>query len=167
MGSAIAYEDVMSLVTVVFVLFFIILIPLVNLDRNRTEKARIDPFWQSRAGWLLQRAGAAPRAEKYVSAFDLSGHKLAFRVLKSGERLVEAVQSDSTIKIIVHDPKTESYRSMHVNARSGIIVYQKGWLRWSRVDREWFKELVSIDYGDAEYSKILQLNYRDWVDEDP
>lgn len=52
LGNAISMEDALSIMVVTFVLFFLFLIPLVNIDRTKLEEAQKDTYWEKLSEWI-------------------------------------------------------------------------------------------------------------------
>ncbi|MBF0432002.1 MAG: hypothetical protein HQK83_12025 [Fibrobacteria bacterium] len=164
MGDPISFEDVISILTVIFVLFFLFMVPIVNIDKARTEKARIDPYWIYLAGWLGSHPEDSPRKAHYQFTLGIEDNQVLTSETNDGLlRYIEAISPDSNITIVAHNLGNDSYISMQVQDKGGVIVYRSGQFRWSNKDTEWFSVNDRIIYGHHEESINMLRDYRTWT----
>lgn len=163
MGEAISIEDVLSLMTVVFVLFILFFVPLVNIDRMQLENARKDEYWQQLAEWLVEHG--KPASSFYDEAFMLDGHRFYSADLPRGIRWVEALHSNGTITVVEHDLKRKAYTAMIVKGHSSVVTYRFGAIRWSAAERVFFTSADSLDYGDRPQSLEMKKRFRNYSEQ--
>lgn len=162
LGNAISMEDALSIMVVTFVLFFLFLIPLVNIDRTKLEEAQKDTYWEKLSGWISRQEHDGAAAAPYLLAFGLKGHKVG--VSETGDkRYIEALSPGGEITVIMHE--RDKYISFTVRGHNAVVTYRYGDIRWSEAEREWFTENNSIDYGESQLTVDMQKAYRAWTEE--
>ena len=158
-------EDAISMLTVIFLLFLIIFIPLVKLDREYLEKAKFDPFWKG-LGVRLFRSGHSPElSAPYVTMFSLEYHKSTYVSTLQEKNLtyVESINTDSSITVIRHNRTDNTFVAMFVQDFGGSITYRIGEMQWSSSAEEWFPIKERIDYGNDSVSIAMTAEYKIWI----
>ncbi len=162
LGNAISMEDALSIMVVTFVLFFLFLIPLVNIDRMKLEEAQKDTYWEKVAEWITEHESSGTFAAPYLLAFGLKGHKVCVTEV-SGKKYIEAISPGGELVIVKHFG--DRYISLSVKENSSVVTYRFGEIRWSGAEQEWFTINSSLDYGELEFTNAMQKEYRQWTKE--
>ncbi|MDG5816794.1 hypothetical protein QA601_16980 [Chitinispirillales bacterium ANBcel5] len=163
MGNPISMEDALSIMVVIFVLFFLFLVPLINMDRAKLEEAQRDVYWKILAEWIeTYPDDYSKEAQSYVPAFGLSGHKII--VTDDGDRTyIEALSDEGVVTVIVHEGNR--YTSFSTKGHSSVVTYRFGDIMWSSSENEWFTVNNRIDYGEEENTVRMQKEFRQWTKE--
>ncbi|MFP4165284.1 MAG: hypothetical protein ACLFQB_15220 [Chitinispirillaceae bacterium] len=162
LGNAISMEDALSIMVVTFVLFFLFLIPLVNIDRTKLEEARMDRYWEKLSEWINRQENNKAAVAPYILAFGLGDHKVCFS--DAGDRkYIEALSPEGEITVVMHE--NDRYISFTVSGYNAVVTYRYGKIRWSAAEREWFTLNNRIDYGENPENVRMQKEYREWTEE--
>ena len=159
LGEAISFDSVLTVLTVLLVLRVVFLVPMVNLDKARTEHSGRDAFWDHSAQWIRHH-GKVNDAHTYGPAFSCENAIVTSLVRRDGVLWMEALLPDSTLLVVRHDSVTEIFSSLRLQSRSSLPTFHHGRLLWSQAERAWFTASDSVDYGDREGSKELLEQYR-------
>jgi hypothetical protein len=164
LGSAISIEDALSMLTIIFVVFMLILVPLVNIDRVRLEKENKDPFWQKVASSFGSQSSGEHKIAGYSMAFDLDS-AVAGRISETDKGricYIEAMFRDSSLTVIRHDRRDNSFTAVFCQNGGTTRVFRKGSLLWNSRNREWMVSDFTADYGEDPESLSMETNYRAW-----
>ncbi len=169
LGEAISFDSVLTVLTVLLVLRMVFFVPMVNLDKAKTESARMAGVWDSTAARVLEagRPGeASDEVEGYLVALNL-GKSLVRNTFDpaSGQVWLEAVLPDSSVVVVRHDRRKGSYVRLHAQSRNELPSCQFGQLKWSPLEKQWFSASDSIDYGERGVSAATLFSYRRWLRE--
>lgn len=163
LGEAVSFDSVLTILTVLLVLRMVFLVPMVNLDKAKTEEARKDKAWDRTIETVL-RIGVPSGAGAYTASQGVSG---ALSVQSSqGDSVVwvESVFPDSSIVVVRHQRKAGRYSRLHVQAKLEHPSCQYGRLEWSAAERQWFTLSDSVDYGERGVVRATLEAYRSWKD---
>jgi len=164
LGNAISIEDALAMLTVIFVVFMLLLVPLVNLDRTKLASEHRDRFWQRVAQSFALRDSGSTSVSSYNLAFDIND-ALSIR-MRPGEsenvRYIEALLADSSLTIIRHDHRDDSFIALFCQNAGTTKIYRSGSLTWNPASREWVAFEFDIDYGDKNESLAMEAKYRTW-----
>ena len=161
-GNAISIEDALAIMVVIFVLFFLFIVPLVNIDRARLEEAQQDAYWEKLSSWIDAQKADDQRARPYLNTFRLEGQKVI--VTDAGDQTyIEALAENGDITVISH--MGNDYISFMVREHSSVVTYRYGNIHWSSAEREWFTHNNKIDYGSEDFAVAMQKEYRAWTKE--
>ncbi len=165
MGEPISFEDVISIMTVIFVLFFLFMVPIVNIDKARTVSAQMDPYWQQLAGFLFKAHNSQPKlTAQYLAPLDLYGHHVIINTLdERNTRYIEVISPDTNITVVEHDLDNSQFISMLVQAKGGVIVFRTGTFHWIPEDGEWLTTNEKILYGKNDLSEAMKVRYKAWT----
>jgi hypothetical protein len=163
LGSAISLEDALSIMVVVFVLFLILFIPLVNLDRANLERAQKLDVWRTVHSYLQENVEVTPKAMEYSNVFDqvIDATNRITRVSRNVVYL-ESVKGDNLL-VLEHNTQTNNFIGMYIQNFSSTITYREGRLQWDRFDSKWFAEEQGLDYGSRESSVQMRDRYKKWI----
>ena len=169
LGEAISFDSVLTVLTVLLVLRMVFFVPMVNLDKAKTEAARKAGIWDTTAARVLE-AGApgekSKAAEGYLVALNLGKSVLRSTLdTATGQVWIEAVLPDSSVAVVRHDRRNGTYVRLHAQSRNELPSCQFGQLKWSPLERQWFSASDSIDYGDRGVSVATLYAYRRWLRE--
>jgi hypothetical protein len=167
LGEAVSFESILTVFTVLLVLRMVFLVPMVNLDKAKTEAARHDWIWD-RSIQRVGRSGTAAGAGPYAVAMGL-GTARTLVASESGDSVVwiEAVLADSSVVVVRHDRAAGAYVRLHAQARSEHPSCQYGRLEWSAPESQWFTVADSVDYGDKGVGEGALREYRRWLEGTP
>jgi hypothetical protein len=162
LGEAVSFESILTVLTVLIVLRMVFLVPMVNLDKAKTESARKDRTWDRTAARVAAR-GTIDGGGAYAVAEGLS----QARVLSTEEGRVvwiESVLPDSSVVVVRHDRGSGAYVRLQAQSRTEHPACQYGRLEWSGPERQWFTASDSVDYGDRGVAQATLAAYRGWLD---
>jgi hypothetical protein len=167
LGDAVSFESILTVFTVLLVLRMVFLVPMVNLDKAKTESARHDWIWD-RSIRRVARSGAVAGAGPYAVAMGLA----TARALLTSNPVdsvvwIEAVLADSSVVVVRHDRGAGSYVRLHAQSRSEHPSCQYGRLDWSAPEGQWFTVADSVDYGDKGVGEGALREYRRWLEASP
>lgn len=161
-GNAISIEDALAIMVVIFVLFFLFIVPLVNIDRAKLEQAQQDDYWVRLSSWLENQQTDSAKARPFLQAFGLKGQKVV--VTDAGDKTyIEALDENGDITVIAK--KGTDYISLIVQGHSSVVTYRYGNIYWSEAEKEWFTLNNLIDYGNNDSNVAMQKEYRAWTNE--
>lgn len=161
LGEAVSFDSVLTILTVLLVLRVVFLVPMVNLDRAKTEQARKDNSWDQTAERSVH---GTPEGDAYVSAFGLAKGKVRVTPdATEGHFWVEASLPDSSVVVLDHDRTGGTYVRLHAQGRSEVPTCQFGRVSWSAQERQWFTWADSVDYGDRAMAGPVLDRYRRWL----
>jgi hypothetical protein len=165
LGEAVSFESILTVFTVLLVLRMVFLVPMVNLDKAKTEAARHDWIWD-RTIQRVARSSGAPGAGPYAVAMGLSTARARLTAdSKDSVAWIEAVLADSSVVVVRHDRGAGAYVRLHAQARSEHPSCQYGKLDWSASEGQWFTVADSVDYGDKGVGEGALREYRRWLEE--
>lgn len=159
LGEAISFDSVLTVLTVLLVLRVVFLVPMVNLDKSKTEHSGRDAFWEHSARWIGTH-GKVNDAHTYGPAFSCENALVTSLERRDGAVWMEAMLPDSTLLVVRHDTANETFASLRLQNRSSIPTFRHGRLLWSQAEKAWFTAADSLDYGDRPASKTLLEQYR-------
>ena len=159
-GQAISIEDALSIMVVIFVLFFLFIVPLINIDKAKLEQAQQDTYWQILSAWIGSQEINQSAAMPYIHTFGLKGQTVLVTDLDY-KRYIEALSNKGDLTVIMHEGSR--YISFIVRGHSSVVTYRYGSIHWSSAEREWFTVNNSIDYGEKDFTIEMQDNYRAWT----
>lgn len=160
MGEALSFDSILTVLTVLFVLRMIFLIPMVNVDKAKLDQARHDSLW-IRAACRLERSGASdPSIAPYASVFSLQGGRSVLERGADGLVLLSSSASDSTLTFVEHDPASGRFSSLRVQRSSEHPVFRRGTLLWSPSENAWFATSDTTDYGEDSSSASFLARIR-------
>ncbi len=163
LGDAVSFESVLTILTVLLVLRIVFLVPMVNLDKARTESAKRSGIWDTTISRAARLSGPG-NAKGYLAAMGLSnGSVVESPSVDSGMVWIEAVLPDSSVAVVLHDRGAGTYVRLFAQSRTEHPSCQYGDLRWSPVERQWFTVSDSVDYGDRGVSGATLARYRNWL----
>ena len=163
LGEAISLENVLTLMTVLFVLRWLFFVPLVNLDRMSLVKAQKDEYWQGLSEYL-QSHGDSLTNSFYMSSFGLDGHRILVTETGAGDtRYIEALNTDGTLTVIEHRVGAGRFDALMVKGHSSVVGFRYGALKWSSVEQVWFTSTDSVDYGERKESVAMKDRFRAWT----
>ena len=167
LGEAISFEDVLTVIAVLLLLRVLFMVPLVNLDKAKTVRAKGDSYWSRQVAFVLAKGSHANQADSlallpYRTAFDLAG-SVSTRQENGNAWLIESASLDSNLAIFKHQPSDSSYIAMRIQAAGHGKSFQRGKLYWSEAELAWFTAADSIDYGDHASSKAFETELRNFT----
>jgi len=163
LGEAISLENVLTLMTVLFVLRWLFFVPLVNLDRMTLVKAQKDEYWQVLSDYLMSKGDTATNSF-YTSSFGLDGHRIVVTEAGVGDtRYIEALNNDGTLTVIEHRLGAGRFDALVVRGHSSVVGFRYGALKWSAAEQVWFTSTDSVDYGERKESVAMKDRYRAWT----
>ncbi|MEN9353161.1 MAG: hypothetical protein RL318_486 [Fibrobacterota bacterium] len=159
LGEAISFDSVLTVLTVLLVLRVVFFVPMVNIDKAKTERSGRDAFWERSSQWVTTH-GRVNDAHTYGPAFSCESALMTSLTRSEGAIWLEALLPDSTLLVVRHDTASENFGSMRIQNRSSIPTFRHGRLLWSQTEQAWFTASDSLDYGDRPASKALLEHYR-------
>lgn len=159
LGDGTSFEEVLTVITVLLLLRVVFMVPMVNLDKAKTESAQADTYWASAAGHVLGMPPTGEAIRPYRAAFGIRGETAALTRDEEGV-YVEAVTPDSSLLVIHHDPATREFVAMRVQGLGSALSFRRGRLLWSQAEREWFIGADTLDYGSHPSSVKMERDYR-------
>jgi hypothetical protein len=165
LGEAVSFESILTVFTVLLVLRMVFLVPMVNLDKAKTEAARHDRIWD-RTAQRVSKSGSVAGAGPYAVAMGLATARALLTPDRSDSVVwIEAVLGDSSVVVVRHDRGAGSYVRLHAQARSEHPSCQYGRLDWSAPEGQWFTVADSVDYGDKGVGEGVLREYRRWLED--
>jgi hypothetical protein len=144
----------------------VFLVPMVNLDKAKTESARRDRTWDLTVQRVARSAGTSESAAPYAVAMGLSQARTLVSVPSSGSvTWIESILPDSSVVVVRHDKLADAYVRLHAQARSEHPSCQYGRLEWSAPEKQWFTVADSVDYGDRGVGEGTLREYRRWLED--
>lgn len=170
LGQAISIEDALTIMVVIFVIFVLLLIPLVNIDRLKLEAAQKDPMWSLVASWAYNNPQANNAGlEAYNNCFNLQTYDMVL-ISENGPLntiLIEAFSDyGRNIAIYFHNKEEGTYTAIFVQNFLKSATFRHGNIYWSSAEREWFIHGSIIDYGENPASLKHLQEYRNWLAEE-
>jgi hypothetical protein len=164
LGSAISIEDALSMLTIIFVVFMLLLVPLVNLNRVKLENETKDPFWKSVAVNLKKELPADSRVSPYTMAFDLDSSisQRISRIENTSICYIEALFADSSVTVICHNRKENSFVAVFCSNDGAAKTFRKGFLNSGNRNSGWIISDSHEDYGDDPECLEMEARYRTW-----
>ncbi len=164
LGNAISLEDALSIMVVIFTLFVIFLIPLVNIDKMKLEKAKYDKFWKDRETFLFDYKKIDSKAQYYFSTFDIyEDEVVSAKYWKDvNDIYVEILLQDSSMTIILHNPKKKKFCAIFVEGYQ-TVSYKFGNIKWSYDEDDWFIYNTKLVYIPDKKLKEWENKYRECI----
>lgn len=164
-GDGISFEDVLTVITVLLLLRVVFLVPMINLDKAKTESARVDAYWSRQAEHVLENGSDGRELRAYRAAFNLREGKAL--VTRDGPVVyVEAAAPDSSLLIVRHERESRRFVAMHVHGAGQSRSFRRGRLLWSDSENEWFVGSDTVDYGSHPVSIAMEKAFRNWTREE-
>lgn len=164
LGEAVSFDSVLTILTVLLVLRVVFLVPMVNLDKAKTEAARKDGIWDKTASRAVEPVGNCP----YASAFGLGKARMRMSATRNDDSVwLEATLPDSSVVVALHERKTGRYVRLHAQFRSETPTCQYGRIQWSAEEKQFFTWSDSVDYGDKGVAALAMARYRKWLESAP
>ena len=76
---------------------------------------------------------------------------------------IEAAAADSSLWIIRHDPRAQSFVALRVQGQGHARSFRRGRLLWSSTENEWFVGADTVDYGSDPSSRAMERDFRRWT----
>lgn len=163
LGEAISFDSVLTVLTVLLVLRMVFFVPMVNLDKAKTESSRKAGIWDTTAARAL--LNGALGGDGYQSSMGFAKALVRESVLPDSSVWLEAVFPDSSVAVVLHERNRGTYTRLHAQSRDELPSCQYGMLRWSPPEKQWFTVSDSVDYGDRGVSNSTLSAYRAWLRE--
>lgn len=158
LGEALTFDTVLTILTVLLVLRVVFLVPMVNIDKAKTESERKDRLWTDATRYLETRARAGTTGE-YDGLLG-AVRPPALVTMQGGVRWIEAELPESTLVVVRHDLSDSSFVLLRTKSSNATPTFRFGKLLWSQPEQQWFPTADSIDYGDLPVSSQLVSSYR-------
>jgi hypothetical protein len=156
----ISFEEVLTVITVLLLLRVVFMVPMVNLDKAKTETATRDAYWARQAAHVLSAPSDPAALKPYRAAFDL--RDMTGNVTRIGDAIyVEAASPDSTLMVIRHLPDRKSFVALRVESGGQSRSFRHGRLLWGQAEGEWFVTADTIDYGTDSTSLRMESGFRE------
>ena len=162
LSEGISFEEVLTVITVLLLLRIVFMVPLVNLDKAKTVNAKTDLYWSRQAVQVLSHESPSTAVRPYRAAFGLQDAKAMLSQTPEGIYL-EAADSDSSLWIIRHIPRSQSFVAMRVVGTGHSRSFRRGRLLWSQAEGEWFVGADTVDYGSDPRSQAMEAAFRSWT----
>ena len=163
LGEAISFDSVLTVLTVLLVLRMVFFVPMVNLDKAKTESSKRAGIWDTTATRVF-KGMQRPGGESYQNALGLAkANVIQNAAADSGTVWLEAALPDSSVAVVFHDRLAGTYVKLHAQAHNELPSCQYGLLRWSPTEKQWFTVSDSVDYGDRGVSGAVLTRYRQWL----
>lgn len=159
LGDGTSFEEVLTVITVLLLLRVVFMVPMVNLDKAKTESAQADTYWESATAHVFGMPSAGEEVRPYRAAFGIRGGNATLTHDADG-LYVEAVSPDSNLLVIRHDPDTREFVALRVQGMGSALSFRRGRLLWSQAEREWFIGTDTLDYGSHPSSVKMERDYR-------
>jgi hypothetical protein len=153
---------------VVFVLFVVLFVPLIQLDRMNLDEALKNPFWEKIYKYVEKSEidkDDQEKLSKYYDSFDLEGNTNLISETKKNTMYLESIDADSNITVIIHDKDKKSYTVIYSQELSPSVSYRFGKIVWSRQEKSWFTLNDEVAYGDNPELIKQTKGYERWVKE--
>jgi hypothetical protein len=162
LGDGTSFEEVLTIITVLLLLRVVFMVPMVNLDKAKTESAQADTYWASAAGHMLHMTPTEEAIRPYRAAFGIRSETAA--LTRTGDDVyLEAVTPDSSMLVIRHLPETREFVALRVQGLGSARSFRRGSLLWSQAEREWFVGTDTLDYGSHPSSVEMEREYREFT----
>lgn len=163
MGDGISFEEVLTVITVLLLLRVVFLVPVVSLDRIKTESAAVDQYWKRQAAHVLDNADENEEVLPYRVAFGLRDVRAT--LTQADDRVwIEAAAHDGDNLIVVrHTPAGGNFVALRVQQAGAVRTFRRGTLLWSERENEWFVGGDTVDYGAHPTSVELEREFRAWT----
>jgi hypothetical protein len=161
MGEALSFDTVLTILTVLLVLRVVFLVPMVNIDKAKTESERKDQLWTEVSRFLKDRARPGNTGE-YDGLLG-AARPPALVTMQGGVRWIEAELPESTLVVMRHDLATQDFVLLRTKSSNAAPSFRFGKLLWSQPEQQWFPTGDSVDYGDRPISMELVSSYRQLV----
>src|SRR5690606_27342421 len=156
-----SFEEVLTVITVLLLLRVVFMVPMVNLDKAKTETAQQDSYWSRALTHVLGLPPENQEARPYRAAFGIRGEPVV--VSRDGDEIYgDAVAPDSSLLVVRHDPASRAFGALRVQAQGSARSFRRGRLLWSQAEREWFVGADTVDYGSHPSSVEMERTYRAW-----
>ena len=162
LSEGISFEEVLTVITVLLLLRIVFMVPLVNLDKAKTVHAKTDLYWSRQAIHVLSHESSADAIRPYRAAFGLQDAKASLSQAPEGI-YIEAAASDSSLWIIRHTTRNQSFVALRVQGQGHSRSFRRGRLLWSSAEGEWFVGVDTVDYGSDPSSKAMEAAFRKWT----
>ena len=167
LGAAISLEDALSIMVVVFIIFVILFIPLINLNTMKLEMSKTSPFWSKLHSFIVENGQEENRSASKYTEFEIEGKNV--KVSKNGSyTYVEAANpADSSLYVISHNTRNNKYITLRVEKfQTEGHVFHAGELEWDGYEKKWFMQNDEIDYGgNEEKSQQMRDAYQKWIND--
>lgn len=161
LGDGTSFEEVLTVITVLLLLRVVFMVPMVNLDKAKTETALRDSYWSRAISHVLTASPGDGEVRPYRAAFGIRGEPVV--VSRDGDDVyVEAVGADSSLLVIRHTPDDRTFVALRVQGKGSARSFRRGRLLWSQTEHEWFVGADTVDYGSHPSSVDMEQSYRDW-----
>ena len=162
LSEGISFEEVLTVITVLLLLRIVFMVPLVNLDKAKTVHAKTDLYWSRQAVHVLSHESPPEMIRPYRAAFGLQDAEGLLTRTEDG-LYIEAASSDSSLWIIRHVPRTQSFVALRVQGQGHSRSFRHGRLLWSQAEGEWFVGADTVDYGSDPGSRAMEASFRKWT----
>jgi hypothetical protein len=162
LSEGLSFEEVLTVITVLLLLRIVFMVPLVNLDKAKTVHAKTDLYWSRQAVHVLSHESPPEAIKPYRAAFGLQDAKASMSRTPDG-LYIEAADSDSSLWIIQHSPRGQSFVAMRVQGQGHARSFRRGRLVWSQAEGEWFVGADTVDYGSDPSSRAMEAAFRKWT----
>ncbi len=156
----ISFEEVLTVITVLLLLRVVFMVPMVNLDKAKTESAKRDAYWSRHAAYVLSRPSDPAALRPYRGAFGIRDME-GFVTRRDGAVLVEAAAPDSTLLVIRHVPGQRAFVALRIESGGLSQSFRRGRILWSEPEGEWFITADTVDYGAHPQSQMLEKSFRE------
>ncbi len=156
----ISFEEVLTVITVLLLLRVVFMVPMVNLDKAKTESAMRDDYWSRQAAYVLSRPSDPGALKPYRGAFGLRDMK-GFLTRAGDTIFIEAAFPDSSLLVIRHLPDQRAFVAMRVEGGGLTHSFRHGRLLWSQAEEEWFITADTVDYGAKPSSRRMEQAFRE------
>lgn len=165
MGDAISLEDALSVMVVIFVLFVLIMVPLINIDKIRLAKAEKDQTYLNRALWLTEQPQSDAALNAYRATFSLHQEGFSFKGKVAPYTYIEFFSpEDSTLTVIRHNIEQGHYTLMQSIGLGADAVFREGRLVWSPDEGEWFTAADKLISSKSAPAKNMKDKYKSWIE---
>lgn len=161
MGEALSFDTVLTVLTVLLVLRVVFLVPMVNIDKAKTESERKDQLW-TEVSHFLERNARPGNTGEYDGLLG-AAHPPALVTVQGGVRWIEAALPESTLVVVRHDLASQDFVLLRTKSSNAAPSFRFGKLLWSQPEQQWFPTGDSVDYGDRAVSQELVASYRQLV----
>ncbi len=161
LGDGTSFEEVLTVITVLLLLRVVFMVPMVNLDKAKTETAQQDSYWGLAISHVLGTPPDVSEGRPYRAAFAIRNESVV--VTRDGDAVyVESVAADSSLLVVRHDPQARTFIALRVQGEGSARSFRRGRLLWSQAEGEWFVGSDTLDYGSHPSSVAMERAYRDW-----
>jgi len=165
MGSPISLEDALSIMVVIFVLFVVLFVPLIQLDKVNLDKAQKATFW-SRVYTFVQKAVVSDQDDKRISNYfegfyDLPGKKNAIHQVNRNLVILESVDDQENVTVILHNPPKKEYVMLISQEFSNELIYRYGTIQ--KDAGKYFTSADEVAYTGNPVVMKMKDKYVSWV----